>query len=421
MKEWEQFLSNLSKEMGPSVVDLWLKPLRVIRFDAANLYLEAQNPMQVTWFEEYIRPRLRQGFVNENHRLIKVYLTKESGVRAPSPKPQTWGTVSFKSDPLDPTCTLENFFITSDNAMSHKLLSDPVSISRFNPIFLYGPKGSGKTHLLMSVALKWEKERKKWLFVTADTFTEHVVQAIRSSNMQEFRKIYRDIDLLIIDDIDQLAKRAATQEEFFHTFNTLHLQGKQIILSSALPPSKLIDIESRLISRFEWGLPVGIGKAPLRNVLELKAKSWKFDLPEELSSFLIENFPIDPITALQALALRCSGPKSPTPSMAKQMLGDLLRKEQEKSLTPEKILKALAAHFGITSEDITGKSQTKEYAFPRQIAMYLCRERLKLPFQGIGKIFSRDHSTVMSSVKQIQQEIDKKNNDVLEAIQVTGN
>jgi len=417
MKEWEKFLSNLNKDLGPAVVDRWVKTLRVLRFDAANLYLEAQDPMQIAWFEEHIRPRLKGSFFNENHRSIKVHITKEIPPANPPPKPQSNWTVSFVSDPLDPSCTLDNFFVTKDNEMSHKLLTEwgKTGASSFNPIFLYGPKGSGKTHLLMGAALLCEKCKKKFIFATADTFTEHVVQAIRASRMQEFRKIYREIDVLIIDDVDRLANRMATQEEFFHTFNTLHLQNKQILLSSAVPPSKLTDIEFRLISRFEWGLPVGIGKVDPKKILELKAKNWRFDLTDELSAFFLTHFPSDPILAMQALILRSTG-QSPPPAIAKQMLADLLRKEQAKSLTPEKIIKALATHFGITSEDVLGKSQAREFAFPRQIAMYLCREKLKLAYQGIGKLFGRDHSTVMSSVKQIEQGIAKKDNNTLEAI-----
>jgi chromosomal replication initiator protein len=418
MKEWEQFLANLNKDLGASVVDLWLRPLRLIRFDAANLYLEAENPMQIAWFEEHIRPRLKRGFFNENHRSIKVHLSKESPRVSGTPKPYSGPTISFVSDPLDPSCTLENFCVTPNNAMTYKLLSEWAKTGSFpfNPIFIYGPKGSGKTHLLMGAAAICEKWGKKWLFATADTFTEHVVQAIRSSHLPEFRKIYRDIDVLIIDNVDRLANRTATQEEFFHTFNTLHLQGKQIILSSTAPPSKLTDIEFRLISRFEWGLPVGLGKADPQKILELKAKIWKFEGSAELLAFLLKNFPSDPITALQALILRFDGQKGLNPEIAKQILADLLRKEQTRSLTSEKIIKALATHFGITSEDITGKSQAREFALPRQIAMYLCREKLQLPYQGIGKLFERDHSTVMSSVKQIQQGIEKKDDTILEAV-----
>jgi len=419
MKEWQQFLTNLEPDLGATVVDRWLRTLRVVRFDAANLYLEAQDPLQVTWFEEHIRPRLKR-FINENHRPIRVHFAKD--VAPASPKAYSGGTpMAFVSDPLDPACTLDHFCIVPDNRMVHTLLDEwsKTSLSPFNPIFIYGPKGSGKTHLLMSAAALCQQKKKRGLYVSADTFTEHVVQAIRGSRLPEFRKVYREIDVLIIDDVDRLANRTATQEEFFHTFNALHLQEKQIILSSTTAPAKLTDIEFRLISRFVWGLPVKVGKADPKQVLALKASLWNFPLSEELSTFLLEQFPSDPITALQALILRLQTPKSPTPDVAKQILADLIKKEAAKSFTPEKIIKALAAHFGITSEDITSKSQARECALPRQIAMYLCREKLQMAYQAIGKLFGRDHSTVMSSVKQIQEGIEKKESQIVEAVETT--
>lgn len=416
MKEWEEFLSNLANEIGAPVVERWLRPLTTLRFDAANLYLEAQNPMQIAWFEEHIRPRLKQTFVNGNYRPIKVHIVKQAP-QAASPAPVPTKPPAFISDAIDPSLTLEHFSVTKGNQMVYKLLTEWITtgVSTFNPIFIYGPPGCGKTHLLTATALAFQKRKKRLLYVSADTFTEHVVQAIRMGQMQAFRAVYREIDLLLIDNVDRLANRTASQEEFFHTFNTLHLQNKPIILTSTVPPSKLTNIEFRLISRFEWGLPVGMDCIPIAQTLQLKADLWKFALSAELSKFLLEQFPTDPLKALQTLTLRAKVSHI-TPNIAKTLLADLLKKEQTHSLTPEKILKALSAHFGITADDILGKSQAREFAFPRQIAMYLYREKLKLPYQGIGKLFGRDHSTVMSSIKQIEQKIENKETLTLEAI-----
>ena len=428
MKEWELFLSSLDKKIGSSIVDLWLRKLRIIRFDAANLYLEATDPLQITWFEEHIRPLLKHGFFNENNRKIKVHLIKTNVNSAKNPtqlksdSSDYFGikaNLPFISDPIDPSCTLDNFWIEKENAMSHKLFTVwlETGFCPYNPIFLYGPKGSGKTHLLMGVATICEKLQKKWLYVTANTFTEHVVHAIRGSQMQPFRQVYRDLDVLLIDNIDQLAGRSSTQEEFFHTFNALHLQNKQIIVTSTTPPSKLQDIEFRLISRFEWGIPIGIANVSLAKIIEQKAKTWQMNLSEELLHFFVQSFPIHAITALQALILRAKGQKTISIQLAKHLLADFLQKEQEGELTSERILKSLSIHFGIRSEDILGKSQVKECALPRQIAMYVCREKLQLPYQKIGKLFGRDHSTVMSSIKQILEGIEKKNQKIIEAVE----
>jgi len=248
-------------------------------------------------------------------------------------------------------------------------------------------------------------------------FTEHVVQAIRQGRMHEFRAVYRDIDVLLVDNVHRLAGRAATQEEFFHTFNTLHTLGKQIVLTSPLPPSKLEEIEPRLISRFEWGVVLSIENVEAEILLRKKAAAWNVKFSDELCAFLAEKFPNNPVLALQALALRA--PKHETLSVvaAQTLLKDLLAKQTENALTPEKVVKNLSSHFGITPEDVTGKSQMREFALPRQIAMYMCRKKLEMPFQAIGKFFGRDHSTVMSSVKQIEKAVEEKQAKVLEAIE----
>ncbi|HEX2583087.1 MAG TPA: DnaA/Hda family protein [Chlamydiales bacterium] len=408
MREWDQFLFSIEQELGSSIVNQWLRSLTVARFDAANLYLTAQDPLQITWFEEHIRPRLKKGFFNENYRPIQVHLTTPSS----SPKKDSPPPIAFSSDAIDPDYTLAHFIVSPDNLMAYKL----IQTSPFNPLFLYGPKGCGKTHLLMGAALEFAKEKKRAFYVHANTFTNHVVQAIRMGQMPEFRNIYRNIDLLLIDDVDRLGNRDATQEEFFHTFNTLHTLGKPIILSSTSPPAKLTNIEARLISRFEWGIAVGMGKIQMREILLAKAKLWNFFLPEKLGDYLLLKFPSDPILALQALALRFQGNATPTIEAAEKILADLLQRESDKAVTPEKIVKTLSDHFGVKPEDLLGKSQMREYALPRQVAMYLCREALKMPFQAIGKFFGRDHSTVMSSVKQIQKEMDGKNREIQEAV-----
>lgn len=398
MKEWQQFLSELEQELGSKIVQQWIP--KVLRFDAGNLYLEARDSFQATWFEEHVRPRLKT-FINNNGRAIKVHLAAEKKGTSYKEEPRL---LSFSQSPIDSEMTLENFVPSPENLVAYKLLAES---SPFNPIYLYGPTGVGKTHLLMGAALVLKKMGKRVFYVKAETFTEHVVQAIRLGQMQDFRKIYRDIDALIIDDIDTFSRKTATQEEFFHTFNTLHTSGRLILLSANVSPTHLTEVEPRLISRFEWGISLRVGKGDTRQILEKKAKIWNMALPQELLEFILEKFPKNPVMALQALLLRSKG--SPvSPLVAEKLLKDLIEKEQENALTPERIIKSVAGHYGITSEDILGKSQMREYAVPRQVSMYLCREQLKMPFQKIGRLFDRDHSTVMSSVRQIQKAIEEK-------------
>jgi chromosomal replication initiator protein len=300
---------------------------------------------------------------------------------------------------LDPDLTFDTFVTDPSNELASQVLQE----LPFNPILIYGPKNSGKTHLLTSCAHRLQKQGKKIFFVKAEKFTEHVVQAIRLGLMQEFRNIYREIDALFIDDVHIFSGKNATQEEFFHTFNTLHTILKPIVLSAHAAPTLLTGIEPRLISRFEWGISLGIKEADRVSILQKKAAAWNTPLKAELAQYLVETFPTSSPAALQALILRSKGKRIEAPKEAEALLKDLIAAEEKNSLTAEEIAKAVANHYGVRYEDILGKSQTREMALPRQMAMYLCRERLKLTYQKIGEIFGRDHSTVMSSVKLIEK------------------
>ena len=252
-------------------------------------------------------------------------------------------------------------------------------------------------------------------YARAETFTEHVVSAIRASQMEVFRQAYRNIDVLLIDNVHELAHKGATQEELFHTFNTLHTAGKSIVLASSLAPGALQFIEPRLISRFEWGIVL-----PLENytpderhqILELKCQALRFPLHSRVKEFLIETFISGSkgfIQALEALVLRThlnhesKGflSTSLTVPLVKHYLSDLITQEEAVKLTPQKIIQATADYYGLKPENILGSSQSREVSLPRQMAMYLCRQELKLPYKKIGDLFERDHSTVMSSVKLV--------------------
>ena len=406
MQVWEEFLSQIREEIGSGAFERWLAPLKLLRFDAANIYLEAKDSFQISWFEEHIRPRIKKKLFNNNQRLIAVHLSLPSGGEGEKKPVAEYPRLNIKPDALDPEMTLEHFIPLEQNLMAFKLISEISATTPFNPIYLYGPKGSGKTHLLMGAAHRLKSLGKKVFFAKAETFTEHVVQAIRLGFMQDFRKAYRDIDVLLIDDIHIFSKKSATQEEFFHTFNALHTFGKPILLSANAAPSSLSEIEPRLISRFEWGLSLSLDKPDIRPILEKKSSLWNLPLSPDLAQFLLSRFKKNPLQALQALALRSKG-APPTPLIAEKLLRDLLEEENRHILTHDEIIKLVAAHYGVKTEDLLGDSKMREYALPRQVAMYYCREKLKMPFQKIGELFKRDHSTVMTSVKQIQKAIEE--------------
>ena len=429
MQLWHEFLKKLETKMGKPIVKKWLSSLKILKFDACNIYLQAKDAFQISFFEEHVRQIAKKDFVNKNYHPIKIHfsLPNESftSLKNFQKDKKNKKNLEITSDELKNECCFSSFYVDQKNILSFKLLSELVeynqenniALASYNPILIYGPSGSGKTHLLMACSRALLKKGKKIFFVKAQTFTSHVVNAIRLSSLHTFRDTYRHQEVLVVDDIHLLAGKNATQEEFFHTFNELHTQGCQIILSANAPPTRLKDIEQRLISRFEWGiaLPLEIpDKEALKHILEEKTKVFSLNnLSFDAKAFLIENFssPLSLEKAIHALVLRVKD-KNINIAKIKICLSDLIIEQKKESLTPFSIIKTIAKHYGIFSEDILGKSQTKECSLPRQIAMFFCREKLHLPYKKIGKLFDRDHSTVMSSIKYIQNQKDKRIKDI---------
>lgn len=437
MQIWDDFLTSLEKQFGVDTVNKWLRTLRIVRFDAGNLFLEAKDTFQAMWVEEHVLPLARQKLVNNNNRKIRVHLSsftqdknaaKEVKRERPSHIIPAGFTLTF--DTLDPHATFENFHVSESNKLAVKVLQQILpphsELGVYNPIYLYGGSGSGKTHLLMATTNALRAAGIKALFCRSELFTEHVVSAIRGGEMSLFRQAYRNIDVLLLDDVHFFSRKAATQEELFHTFNTLHLSNKQIILTSNCAPNELQNIEPRLVSRFEWGITLPMhppADNELLQALQKKAETLQFQLPEKIALFLIESFPTKTknlMRALEALVLRLhlnqrSGARPNallSVPLVKQLLTDLLREEQEHTLTPARIIQDVAEFYGIHKDDILGKAQSRECVLPRQLAMHLIRQELKVPYLKIGDIFQRDHSTVISSVKIIQKALEENDPEI---------
>lgn len=440
MRAWEEFLREQENKLNKSVVDKWLRPFKVLRFDACNLYLEAPDSFKALWFEEHMRQKVLSSFLNQNHKKIRVHISLPEAPKEQEPKknisPLTTPPFHLSFDELNPEFTFQSFSPSENNLLAFKLFCeianlDPTTFEKapptppsFNPIYLVSRSGGGKTHLMMALASALKNQEKKVIYVRAERFCEHVVDAIRSGEMQAFRKAYRHTDVLLIDDIEVLSRKNATQEEFFHTFNALHLSGKQIVLSSIFIPQQLKFIAPRLISRFEWGvvLPMQhLNKEEMKKNLIDKAERSQFFLSNDVIDFLMETFSSSMknlLRAFDALILRSHLHEDTNRSLAKvkEQLQDLIDEEEKSLLNPGKIIRIVAEHFDISTDKILSKSQNRECALPRQIAMHLCRHQLNMPFTKIGELFSRDHSTVMSSVDNIQKGIEGKNRDTTSAI-----
>ena len=328
MQAWESFLRILQQHFGDETFLKWVRPLKLIHFDACNLYLEAQNSFQIDWFEEHVRVKAKKEFLNNNFRPIKIHITSSEIERREKKLVkkvdlQEKAPFVLVRDPLLEEMSRESFVFSPANQILDSLFINLIEketiYSEFNPLFFYGESCCGRSHLLQAFAKGFQKKNLRTLYVKAETFTENVIHAIRSSNMLDFRKEHRHLDVLIVDNIQYLAKKSATQEEFFHTFNSLHGQGKQIILSADTPPALLRDIEPRLISRFEWGLVLPIHKLEkeyLLQMLKIRCKNLSFLVSDAVLKFLIDTFSSS-IKALQksleALILRTS--KTPFKSL----------------------------------------------------------------------------------------------------------
>ena len=436
MQAWQNFLQTLKQDLGEEAFNLWLSPLKVVHFDACNLYLEAFDSFQLDWFEEHVRARAKKEFVNQNMHPIKIHLTCPSLPLAPSKGKKEKEsqlpikTFSLIQDPLFPEYQFDQFIFSSSNQMIHKLVetfsNHPLeeTAKLFNPIFFYAGACCGKTHLLQAFAHLLQAQGKRVLYTRAETFTENVVGAIRSGHMQEFRIAHRHVDVFLLDGIQYLAKKTATQEEFFHTFNTLHAEKKMILLSADTPSCQLQEIEPRLISRFEWGLSLPIHKLQPQEIpllIAKRAKQLSLSLPSPTVQFLIETF-ADNIktlqTSLEALALRAPiGKGKPiSPTVAADLLKDLLEQKQQKAFTPYHFIDYVADFYKISPQDIVSKTQTQEITEARQLAMFLCRTELKMPFTKIGAHFQRDHSTVISSVKNIEEKTRQQDKLIVSAL-----
>ena len=270
----------------------------------------------------------------------------------------------------------------------------------------------------MAIKTLLEKHGKEVFYVTADTFTDHVVHAIRFGKMDTFRKTYRNIDALIIDDIEVFSRKNATQEEFFHTFNTLQTSGRMVVLSSVFSPRKLEGIEERLISRFEWGILLNLEASKDKTInsklLENRLKLLSLTIDTPTKQYLLENFPSCDLLA-KAIEHLSKSSISETISLAgaKPILEKIIHQRMLDGLNSDKILEEIAKIFGIRVIDMQSKAQTRDCVLPRQFAMFFLRHELKIPFMKIGFIFKKDHSTVMTSIRHIENLTAKNHEETL--------
>jgi chromosomal replication initiator protein len=319
--------------------------------------------------------------------------------------------------------TFENFIVGNSNKFAHAasvaVANEPAcklnkESYAYNPLFIYGPSGLGKTHLLYAIINHIRKTRSdlKIIYVKGEEFTNQLIDSISKKTPEQFREKYRTADVLLIDDIQFIAGRDSTQEEFFHTFNALYEDHKQIILTSDRPPRDIKTLEDRLKTRFEWGITADIQPpdADLRAaILKKKAAAMNIRLSNEVVNFLAENLKSNirqvegAIKKLGALSLLTGSPI--TIELAKNSIADLMTGGEPVSVTIDRILEKTAKKYGVSVDDIKGTKRTKEIAFARHVSIYIIRKMTDMSLPQIGKLFKRDHTTILSSLKTIEKEL----------------
>ena len=325
---------------------------------------------------------------------------------------------------LNPKYTFDTFVVGNNNRFAHaaSLAVAESPATSYNPLFLYGGVGLGKTHLMHAIGNKIlsNDPSAKILYVTSEKFTNQLINAIKDAKTEAFRNKYRYVDVLLIDDIQFIAGKERIQEEFFHTFNTLHENGKQIILSSDRPPKEIQLLEDRLKSRFEWGLIADISNPDYETrlaILRKKAQLDNINIDGEILSNIatkIDTNIRELEGTLNKLIAKASLTNSPiTAEMAEKAINDIIA-QQEKVFSAEFVQETVAKYFNIDAKDLRGSKRNNEVAFPRQIAMYLCRKVAQMSLPQIGKDFGkRDHTTVMHACTKIEQEIKENVNTKL--------
>ncbi len=426
-EKWSEILNMIKIEHDVSDISFsaWLEPLKVHKVEGNVVTIIVTNgSMALNYInKKYLLPLKvaiaeTTGEDYEISLILPDEITEES-VETPSPA-DTDNRENIAKAGLNPRYTFNTFVVGNNNKMAHaaSLAVAESPGEAYNPLFIYGGVGLGKTHLMHSIAhfVLQKNPNAKVLYVTSEYFTNELIESIRNGNnstMSKFREKYRNIDVLLIDDIQFIIGKESTQEEFFHTFNTLHGAKKQIVISSDKPPKDMEILEDRLRSRFEWGLIVDISSPDYETRMAILRKK------EELDGYKIDNKVIEYIAknvksnirelegSLNKIMAYANLEKSEINlALAEKVLKDIISPNEKRVVTPELIINVVAEHFDLSPSDIVGNKRNSKVVFPRQIVMYLCRDMTGITLKNVGKYLGgRDHTTIMNGVEKIEKEI----------------
>lgn len=426
-ENWDLIKETLKTEYDLSEIsyNTWVKPLRFhsVDHDVVTIMIPSDQAHALKYisskYKSYFQVTVSEMF---NHTYdIEFILEKDADDEMMS-APGNVYNINYENANLNSKYRFDTFVVGGNNKFAHSAslaVAESPGVA-YNPLYLYGGAGLGKTHLMHSIGhfILEHNPDMKVLYVTSEQFTNEVIESIRSGNaskMTKLREKYRTVDVLLIDDVQFIIGKESTQEEFFHTFNVLHSAGKQIILSSDKPPKEMETLEERFRSRFEWGLIADIQPPDYETrmaILKKNAENYNKEINEEIFQYIATNIKSN-IRELEGafnkvIAYSKLNKVEINLSSVQEALKDIISPNEKKQITSGLIVEVVAEHFGITPEDIMSKRRNTEYVLPRQICMYLCRKYTDYSLQSIGKaVGKKDHTTVIHGIEKITEDIEK--------------
>lgn len=431
LEKWDEILSTVKHEHDISDIsfDTWIRPLEVYGVEGSTLYiLVPSEQMTLSYISKkyYLPLKVTIAELTGTEYEIKFILPEQTkNIRTGNSGVPKKNALSEKADRsnLNPNYTFDTFVVGSNNrfAQSASLAVAESPGEAYNPLYIYGGPGLGKTHLMHSIGhfILERNPNAKVLYVTSEEFTNEVIESIRSGNasaMNKLREKYRTIDVLMVDDVQFIIGKESTQEEFFHTFNHLHVSGKQIIISSDKPPKDIETLEARLRTRFEWGLIADISSPDYETRMAILRKKEELDgleryhIPDEVMQYIANNITSN-IRELEGslnklIALANLENKPIDIPLAAEALKDMISPNNTREITPELIIEVVSDHFNVPAAELKGKKRNAEIVLPRQIVMYLCRKMTDTPLKTIGLILGgKDHASVSHGVKKIEHDV----------------
>ncbi len=422
---WQAVLGEIELNLSKANFTTWFKSTFIASTENGKVIICVPNTFTKAWLEKKYHKEISTAFKNVSQTEIGEIIYKVEVKRSGAIE-DLLKKIKIKKDEapekplivnrfgLNSRYTFETFIVGKNNELAHAACQAVAANPghAYNPLFIYGGVGLGKTHLLQAIGHELSKKTDKILYVSSERFTNDYVQAVRNGQGKDFKDHYRNVDLLLIDDIHFMGGKDGTQEEFFHTFNELHQTNKQIVISSDRPPKAIPALEKRLLSRFEWGMIADISAPDLETriaILETKCREKNYKLEKDILAYVAGNIQSN-IRELEGALNRLIAyyefnNSLPSIDTAKNVLAGIISSFQTKSTTPKTIIDAVARFFDISVKDLTGQSRKKELVVPRQIVMYLMRKEINSSYPAIGQeLGGRDHTTAMHAYNKILKE-----------------